>query len=114
MNPAHRELAAGRWRTLSLLEQLGNAGSEVDRALNWEKKGRTDFRGKAVDRALELLDLTLADPAHRGRLREIARAREAVADYFYGKNEYGSTAESLSRYFLQFATAARKTVRELL
>jgi hypothetical protein len=27
----HRELAAGRWQTLSLAEQLGNVGSEVGR-----------------------------------------------------------------------------------
>jgi hypothetical protein len=31
------------------------------------------------------------------RLREIARAREVVVDFFRGPNDYGSTAESLQR-----------------
>jgi hypothetical protein len=50
----------------------------------------------------------LADPRWRGRLREIARAREVVCDFLVGDNAYGSTAESLDRYFLPFATAARR------
>jgi hypothetical protein len=32
---AHPSLAAGRWRTFSLMEQLAHVGSEVERALNW-------------------------------------------------------------------------------
>lgn len=63
----------------------------------------------ALDRALELLDLTLADPRWRGhRLREIARAREVVCDYLVGDNECGSTDENLDGYFLAFAIAARR------
>ena len=58
--PQHRELAAGRWWTLT------------------------------------------------ARLREIARAREVVADFFAGSNEYRSTAESLQKYFDAFAIAARR------
>lgn len=62
-------------------------------------------------RALELLDLTIADERWRGpRLREICRAREVVCDFIAGDNEYGSTAASLDTYFLPFALAAtRKT-----
>jgi len=32
----HKKLAEGRWFQLSLCEQLGNIGSEVDRALHWK------------------------------------------------------------------------------
>jgi hypothetical protein len=53
------------------------------------------------------LDLTAVDPRHNGRRREILRAREVVCDFLVGDNQYGSTPESLDRYFLQFATAAR-------
>ncbi len=61
-------------------------------------------------RALELLDLTLADPRlqSRPRLRKIARAREVVADYFAGPNQYGSSGPSLQKYFDAYALAARK------
>jgi hypothetical protein len=60
--------------------------------------------------ALELFDLTLDDPRHRqspSRLREIARAREVVADFFAGPNQYGSTAADLQKYFDAYALAAR-------
>jgi hypothetical protein len=104
--PAHRDLAAGRWRQLSLAEQLANVGSEVGRAHRWQ--GRDErLAATAFERALELLDLTLADPRWRDRLREIARARELLCDAADGGREYRTTLEDLDRYFLAFAVAAR-------
>jgi hypothetical protein len=38
MTVQHRELAAGRWATLSLAEQLGNIGSEISQAIAWKPK----------------------------------------------------------------------------
>ena len=64
---------------------------------------------RAFERALELLDLTLADPRWRDRLREIARARELLCDAASGGREYGTTVEDLDRYFLAFAVAARSS-----
>ena len=109
MTYQHRELASGRWNELSLVEQLGNIGSEVERALKWKKKNNPDYCMRAFERALELLDLTLACPAHRHRLREIARTREILVDFFYGENQFKTTGKSLSAYFLHFACAARRT-----
>jgi glycine/D-amino acid oxidase-like deaminating enzyme len=43
------------------------------------------------------------------RLREIARVREVVVDFFAGQNEYRSTAASLQKYFDAYAVAARRT-----
>ena len=84
----HPALAAGRWRTLSLMEQLGNVGSEVERAVRAHQQGRTARFEHALDRALELFDLTANDP----RWRDGVEA--GLADY-------------LTKYFLQFAVAAR-------
>ncbi|MEO8501883.1 MAG: hypothetical protein ABI565_13275 [Vicinamibacteria bacterium] len=105
----HRDLAGGRWWTLSLFEQLGNVGSEISRTIRWTSRN-PDLARSAFYRALELLDLTLADPAHRSskaRLREIARTREVVVDFFAGSNQYGSTAASLQKYFDDYALAHR-------
>ena len=105
----HRDLAAGRWWQLSLAEQLGNIGSEISRAARWAGRNETLARG-ALERALELFDLTLDDPRHRqspARLRELARARELVVDFFAGANEYRSTAASLQKYFDAYALAVR-------
>ena len=103
--PRHPGLAAGRWQRLSLAEQLANVGAEVGRM---HRRRDADERAAAFERALELLDLTLADPRWRGRLKEIARAREVLCDAADGGREYGATLEDLDRYFLDFALAARR------
>ena len=106
----HPELAAGRWWELSLAEQLGNVGSEVSRLVKWRNRDSKIADG-ALERLLELMDLTMADPRHRSsppRLRELARTREVLVDYFFGDNIYRSSAEDLSKYFDAFAIAARR------
>jgi len=106
----HREMAAGRWWELPIAEQLGHVGSEVSRALRWRSRDPRIAQG-ALERALELLDLTLDDPRHRqsvARLREIARAREVLIDFLAGPNRYHSTGSSLLRYFDAYAIAARR------
>jgi len=102
----HARLAAGRWFELTLLEQLGNIGSEVSRAARWRGRDEKLFMG-AIERALELFDLTLGDARWRGRRKEIARAREVLCDIVFGPNSYSTTLEDLDRYFTQFAVAAR-------
>ena len=105
----HANLAAGRWKSLSLVEQLANIGSEVDRAIKAHEAGRTERRDAAVNRALELFDLTAADHRWRGhRRREILRAREEFCALFWGDTDQPGGAASLSRYFLHFAVAARR------
>lgn len=102
----HRELAAGRWRDFSLVEQMANVGSEVERALGWASRDNREFSGRALERGLELLGLTIADPRHRHRLKELTRVREALVDYFLGDNHYASTADAWHRYFHAFGMAA--------
>ena len=107
----HREVAAGRWWSLTLAEQLGHVGSEVSRALKWRSRNPQIADG-AVARALELIDLTLDDPRHRSslaRLRELCRAREVLVDFLAGSNQYGSTEVTLQKYFDAFAVAASRT-----
>ncbi len=108
MSDQHKSLAAGRWKELSFVEQMANIGSEVERALNWRVKNNADYSRMAFERALELMDLTLASAKGFPRLREVARAREALVDYFAGTNEYRSTEGSWRSYFLPFAYAARR------
>lgn len=108
MNYQHKDLAAGRWHQLSLTEQMANIGSELERALNWRAKNNADYSQRAFERALELIDLTLERAKGYARLRELARVREAMVDYFCGTNEYESTETSWRRYFSPFAYAARR------
>ncbi|MBP1768496.1 MAG: hypothetical protein H6P98_2611 [Candidatus Aminicenantes bacterium] len=102
----HSSLAAGRWHSFSLMFQLANVGSEVERALNWRNKGNPQYSQRAFLRGLELLDLTIADPRHRHRLKELTRLREALLDFFLGDNEFRSTEKSWRSYFFAFAYAS--------
>jgi len=102
----HKDLAAGRWFELSLVEQLANVGSDVIRTIKWKNKGNLDLSKKAFERALELLYLTVEDPKNRHRLKEILRTREALIDYFMFDNEHSSSDELWEKYFYAFNYAA--------
>lgn len=108
MSVQHKELAQGRWLQLSFLEQMANIGSEVERAINWKAKANVAYSLQAFERALELIDLTLDDTRNRSRLRELARVREAIVDYFFGENLFMSSDALWKKYFLNFAYAARR------
>ena len=107
MNPQHKDLSDGRWSKLPFMEQMANIGSEVERALNWQAKHNADYTQKAYERALELVDLTLDCSMSFARLKELARVREAIVDYFYGTNQFMSTESSWRRYFSSFTYAVR-------
>ncbi|MBN2035514.1 MAG: hypothetical protein JW768_02110 [Chitinispirillaceae bacterium] len=103
----HKELAAGKWNTLSFCEQMANIGSEVERTILWKTKGNPAYSISAFERALELLDLTIRDRKNRKRLKEITRIREALADHFYFDNEYRTDDTGWRNYFFSFNYAAR-------
>lgn len=105
-NFIHKELAAGRWFGLSLSEQLAHVGSEVGRARKWQDNDKDSFDG-AVNRALDLFDLTLADTRWKGRYEEIARARELFCAAALGDVLYKTSLADLESYFLPFAIAAQ-------
>lgn len=110
MNTVHKGLAAGRWAQLSFAEQMANIGSEIDRALNWKERGNAALADGASERALELIDLTLEHLKAFPALKEVARCREAWADFYFGENEYQTTAQTWKKYFLAFTYLARKDV----
>lgn len=114
----HSDLAAGRWQTFTVAEQLAHVGSEVDRAIRgWEVKRSERFEGAFI-RALELFDLTASDGRWRGpRRREILRLREEFCQLFFplpGKLSLKAdlppeSVRSLQGYFLQLGVLARLT-----
>ena len=107
MQYQHKNLADGQWKKLSFFEQMANVGSEVERAIKWKNKENLKYSRMAFERALELIDLTIADQKNRKKLKELLRVRETLADYFAFKNEYGSTDKSWQNYFYAFNWAAR-------
>jgi len=108
MSRQHKSLAQGRWGKMSFFEQMANIGSEVERALNWRTKENADYAQKAFERSLELIDLTLENTTNTAHLKELARMREAIVDYFFGSNQFMSTENSWRSYFSHFTYAVRK------
>lgn len=106
MKYQHQNLADGKWNQLSLAAQLGNIGSETSRALNWRGKNKENFEN-AIWRALELIDLTIADPRWRWRLKEIVRLREVLCDTVFGDQEYGDNLKGINNYLFNFAVLSR-------
>ena len=106
----HADLAGGRWFTMTLAEQLGNIGSEVNRSISSFEKNDKERMAKAIDRTLELFDLTLADRRWKDRLKEITRSRELFCSLFFDQKNYKdlkNQMDFLNEYFLQFAVLAR-------
>lgn len=110
MTYQHKELAAGRWSKLTLAEQMTHIGSEVNRALNWKGKGNTGLCHESAVRALELLDLSLDSARSFPELKELSRLREAVADYFYGSNQFLSSEVLWRKYFAHFNFLVRRNL----
>ena len=108
MTTYHPELAAGRWFTLSLANQLGNVGSEYERALSWKRRGDEHRFEHAFARLLELLDLTIADPRWKNhRLKELTRLREVICDELINDVQEFVHPSDLRQYFLYFGILAR-------
>lgn len=101
---------AQKWYSFSLAGQMANIGSEVARLVNLKELGKKEAMEKSLVRALELIDLTLADARWRSRLREVARLREVLADFCLGRGFFVVSGTILENYFLPFALLARKNV----
>ena len=105
----HKTLKNGRWQELSFIEQMANIGGEVERAISWKNKGNENYSKRALERALELLDLT-AELTSFCRKKELLRVRETLVDYFYFDNIYRSSDDLWRSYFNPFGLYARKEV----
>ena len=96
-----------KWSQFSLTQQLGHVASEISRAKHWEEKGDAASRDKALERALELIDLTLLDRRWAKRLKEIVRLREVICDWFSQQENYDVSRLSIDEYCATFALYGR-------
>ncbi|MBQ8985286.1 hypothetical protein IJ076_01875 [Candidatus Saccharibacteria bacterium] len=108
-NYIHSEETRKNWRNLPLTSQMGNIGSEVSRSLKWSKTGNKARADKAIDRALELFDLTIEpNRTNRPCLTEILMARDEFCDYFFGGNSYHTDPEKMQKYYDGFVIMQQK------
>src|SRR5438552_2486211 len=104
----HRTLASGRWHTMTLADQIGNVGSEYERALRTKEKGDVKYFEGAKARLLELLDLTISDPRWSNhRMEKLRRLREVICDELYNVRPHPESRD-LRKYFLLAGLLANK------
>lgn len=95
-----------KWQSRSIIDQMGNIGSEVGRSLAAKKSGNRDDMLTAFYRGIDLIDATVEGliAKHSPRAKEVLRARELFAESVLTKKE----DPGLEEYFMQFAIAQRK------
>jgi len=98
-----------RWSKFSLFEQMGHIGSEISRACHWNQKEDLVSRDHCIERAFDLIDLTIADARWRGRLKEVCRFREVLADIYCRSHVYKVSLNELNKYCTDFALAVRRS-----
>ena len=75
-----------RWNDFSKREQLLTIGAEFMRAKVWQQKSRQNF-SLALERALELIDLTISDEKWKDNLSMLFVLREIVAEFYIFKRQ---------------------------
>ena len=112
----HRSLTLERWRTFAFGDQLLMVANEVHRARKAVEKGYADSAREACLRALDLFDLTTSalDQPPPGRLRELRRWREALAEQAVQPRPDLATCTSLLKVLLLFSPQTAAQIPELL
>lgn len=70
-----------RWENFNKRQQLLIIAAEFARAKNWQYGDQEKFL-LALERALELIDLTLYDPKWKDDIYILLRLREEVAEFY--------------------------------
>lgn len=91
-----------KWLNLTKAQQIGNIGSEIARAAYWEERNDIANRNSALERSLELLDLTLDDRRWNAGIKEIARFREVVGAKYCNNDFFNITLKELKEFCINF------------
>ena len=97
-----------RWSKFTLFEQMSHIGSEIERARICEDNNDAPMRNRAIERAFDLIDVSLQDSRWRKRSKEFCRLREILADHYCQSKEYQVPLKDLETYCNEFAFIIRK------
>ena len=81
----HKNLNPDRWQKFSVKQRELMIANELNRAKNWIEKKDIEEVKNCYERALELLDLTIAITKNKNRLREYFRLREMMGKFYIEK-----------------------------
>lgn len=108
MKPTYK-VDMNRWGNLDIFNQMGNIYSEVGRSLKTKNDLDSHDHTEAITRAIDLFDATIAClvKIKSPKAKEVLRSKEQFLDIATNKDATLEAIQSLDRYFMQFAVAAR-------
>lgn len=104
----HEHLTIAKWVAFSKGQQLLMIASELWRAGKWMDRNDAFAVRQCDERAFELIDLTLEDPKWRGKMRELCRFRELLADRYHSQSMDLKYNQLLYRVLLQMDPESEK------
>lgn len=96
----HPGLTVEKWRAFPLFKRLLMIGNEINRAGHWIERNDVDEVNQSYERALELVDLTLATIDRPGLFKELLRYRELLGLQYLAEEKDLDTNEALYRVLL--------------
>lgn len=91
-----------KWHNLSKSDQILNIAAEFARAKYWLSKDDVDEVKNCLNRAFELIDLTIADSKWSRGLKELLRFRGLLAEFYIADNPSEHNFKQLFRALLNF------------
>lgn len=101
-NKYHKNLTSEKWQGFSRQNQILNIAAEFSRAKNAfaDKDSRQAL--DCLDRAFELLDLTIIDPRWKKGLKELLRFRGILAQFYIKKDKDINEFKRIFKTLLMF------------
>ena len=101
-NRYHKNLDSKKWQNFSKEKQILNIAAEFSRAKNWLAKSDNSEVLNCLNRAFELIDLTINDLKWKNGLKELLRFRQVLAEFYLGKNKNINKFNQIFKIFLMF------------
>ncbi len=107
----HPKLTKEKWHVLSRDRQILNIASELNRTRHALERGEKENVEHSLDRALELLDLTIIDVTLSvGARRELLRFRECLGGWYVGIETSAEKLQHLIRVLIQLDPRSAEVV----
>jgi hypothetical protein len=101
-NKYHKNLTAEKWQGFSREDQILNIAAEFSRVKSLMADSSEKQVLDCLNRAFELLDLTINDPRWRKGLNELLRFRDVLAKFYIKKNKNIDEFKKIFRTLLMF------------
>ena len=89
-----------KWGSKPFSYQLLNIASELNRAKHWIKENESDNLRHSLERALELIDLTVSSNQGQRPLRDLLRLREGFSSFYVDTSQEYAQFAALLKNFL--------------